>query len=52
MLSRLWDGAFKRTLAAKEPVAHEVAYEVAHEVAAAGFLSHDFSGPLPYLDAI
>ena len=40
MLSCLWDGAYKRTLAANQKVAY---------VAAAGFLSCYLSGPLPYV---
>ena len=40
MLSCLWDGAYKRTLAVNRRVAH---------VAAVGFLSHDLNGPLPYV---
>ena len=38
MLFCLWDGAYKRTLAVNRRVSH---------VAAAGFLSHYLSGPLP-----
>ena len=41
MLSCLWDGAYKRALAANRK-------EVAH-VVAAGFLSHNLSGYLPCL---
>ena len=40
MLSCLWDGAYKRTLAANQKVDY---------VVAAGFLSHYLSGPLPYV---
>ena len=40
VLSCMWDGAYKRTLAVSRRVAH---------VAAAGFLSHYLSGPLPYV---
>ena len=36
----LWDGAYKRTLAVNQRVAH---------VAAVGFLSHYLSGRLPYV---
>ena len=40
VLSCLWDGAYKRTLALNRKVAH---------VAAADFLSHYLNGPLPYV---
>ena len=41
MLSCLWDGAYKRTLAVhRKKVAH---------MAAAGFLSRYLNGPLPYV---
>ena len=40
VLSCLWDGAYKRTLAANQKVAH---------VSAAGFLSRYLNGPLPYV---
>ena len=40
VLSCLWDGAYKRTLAVNQKVAH---------VAAAGFLSRYLNGPLPYV---
>ena len=41
MLSCLWDGAYKRTIAVnREKVAH---------VAAAGFFSRYLNGPLPYV---
>ena len=41
MLSRQWDGAYKRTLAANWKI-------VAHVVVAAGFLSHYLNGPLGF----
>ena len=41
-LSCLWDGAFKRSLAANLK-------KVAHGLVTLGFLSHYLSGPLPYV---
>ena len=42
VLSCLWDGAYKRTLAANQKIG-------THVVAAAGFLSCYLSGHLPYV---
>ena len=41
VLSCMWDGAYKMTLAANQ--------KVAQVVVAVGFLSHYLNGPLPYV---